>query len=285
MFDDLWQFFSFSERPDKSGGKAYHPSQKASRPIQFHDTSREEDSENSFESMVIKCKSCGARNRIKRHPRDEIPVCGRCGTALEEPRSGQDVNDAFTGEPIDFCREVLQCRKCKVYYHKSSVDVLAAENGGRCVSCSSTHIAKVPGRPAGKKAEAGRARRAGRESTGESKEKASPPPEKVAPFSHLKVTIDTYRDRMGKMVTFEGQVKGVTLSSDGKAYGVMFENKPWMQGLKMLVLRNYLPLVGGAEFLKSLEGRVIRINGLLTSHPFYGDEILVTDRNMILEIR
>ncbi len=53
----------------------------------------------------------------------------------------------------------------------------------------------------------------------------------------------------------------------------------------MLVLKNYLPLVGGADFLKSLEGKVIQIKGLLSSHPFYGDEILVTDSKMILEIR
>lgn len=240
----------------------YHPGEGRSRGISFEEPgqgSKPEPIENA-EVRIISCRKCGSRNRVRIHRQDIIPLCGKCHAGLEDALAPadllKDINDALTGEQIDPGKEVYQCRKCRVYYHGSSLEILKEMNYGNCVSCGSKSMAKV-------------------ESLKEHKRGVNARPSAI--------TIDNYRDFIGRVVTFEGYVPKVEIS--GKSYSVMFENKPWREGLKMLVLRQYVDLLGGADFLRGLQGKILRVKGLLTRHPEYGDEILVVDRTMILDIR
>ena len=274
-------------RSSRDKAKKYHHDSRKPSKLEFNDSAEAQESAKEIEGAIITCEECGARNRLRKHRKNEAPVCGRCGAPIEDPEGTvtvpEDINDAFTGEKIDRLKEVFQCRKCSVYYHRESLELIRKENSGHCISCGNRAIEQVrvkkPRRRPERMSQAGRAAR-----NREVPQRVQEPKAEVK-FSPYSVTIHNYREYMGRMVTFEGFVYCVSPSSDGKAYGAMFEKRSWGEGLKMLVLKNYLPLVGGADFLKSLEGKVIQIKGLLSSHPFYGDEILVTDSKMILEIR
>jgi hypothetical protein len=65
----------------------------------------------------------------------------------------------------------------------------------------------------------------------------------------------------------------------------MLEAKAWTKGLKLVFFRRSLERAGGAEFVQSLEGRRVRVRGLLIEHALFGPEIIVSERSMILEVR
>jgi hypothetical protein len=168
------------------------------------------------------------------------------------------LNDAFTGEPLNAALGLYQCSNCRVYYHESSVSFLRDENYGRCAACSSTDI--VPStstiaRESGRNYEAG------------------------------VVTLTNYREHIGRVVTFLGTVQRLNISRDGRHYALMFENKPWRYGFKMVVFGSNVRSMGGKNFLYNLVGKTIRIRGLLQHHDVFGYEIIATTRSMILEIR
>ena len=65
----------------------------------------------------------------------------------------------------------------------------------------------------------------------------------------------------------------------------MFEQASWSKGLKLVFFRRSIPDAGGVAFIKSLRERHVRVRGLLIGHRFFGPEIIITDRNMILDVR
>lgn len=170
----------------------------------------------------------------------------------------KDIQDAFTGSLLDTTKDIYQCKKCRVYYQSLSIQVLRQENEGCCVSCRSKEIFPVKS------------------------------------FFNVKrginilpniVTLQTFRNHIGQTITFEGYVPRVNVSRDGRSYAVMFEDTSWNNGLKMTVFKGTVRDSGGSRFLRSLQGKTIKIRGLLTNHPTFGFQIVVSHREMILEVR
>jgi len=53
------------------------------------------------------------------------------------------LRDAYSGQPLDGSRPLVQCADCQSLFHAPSADVLKRENGGRCVSCGGRAFAAV----------------------------------------------------------------------------------------------------------------------------------------------
>lgn len=170
----------------------------------------------------------------------------------------KDIQDAFTGALLDTTKDIYKCAQCKVYYQMLSIQVLREENEGRCVSCRSKEIRLV---------------------------KSFSAVTRGINFVPTVVTLSNFKNYIGQTITFEGYVPRVNVSRDGRSYAVMFENTAWNNGLKMTVFKGTVRAAGGSKFLKSLQGRNIRLRGLLTSHPTFGYQIVVSEKEMILEVR
>lgn len=50
------------------------------------------------------------------------------------------VVDALTGAPMDFNHSTWICDNCKCRYGAESMEVIAQENAGKCISCGSKNI-------------------------------------------------------------------------------------------------------------------------------------------------
>ncbi|HOW43505.1 MAG TPA: hypothetical protein PLF03_07545 [Candidatus Omnitrophota bacterium] len=175
---------------------------------------------------------------------------------LNEDLSG--LVDAFTGALLDKSRNIFQCSRCKVFYQEESFKLLQEENSGRCVSCSSTHTIGVV--------------------IGNRFEVKGKNPEVGV------ITLSSYRQYEGRVITFEGSVLNVKQSRRGGDYAVMFEDRSWKDGLKMVVFRRDVQRVGGDSFILNLYGKRVKIRGLLIDHHRFGYEIIVAERSMILSI-
>lgn len=46
-----------------------------------------------------------------------------------------DLVDALTGGPLQPDAGLFHCRRCRVFYHQASAEVLRRENEGRCIAC------------------------------------------------------------------------------------------------------------------------------------------------------
>lgn len=167
------------------------------------------------------------------------------------------LHDALTGAALDIGRGLYQCTTCKVFYHNDSIELLRAENSGRCVSCqSATLVAFSYGaKPAGGK-----------------------------DFTPSIVTLADYHKHVGSVVTFEGFVPLVRESSRGNDFAVMFENKSWKNGFKLVFFRGAVRAVGGRPYINSLQGKTVRVRGLLKNHATFGYEIIVSEPGMILSV-
>ena len=99
------------------------------------------------------------------------------------------------------------------------------------------------------------------------------------------VTLDDYRQHVGRVITFEGEVRRVLSSQRGTDYAVMFEDRGWTRGLKMVVFQGDVGRIGGAPFVSSLRGHRVRVRGLMALHETYGYEIIVSDPAMILSVQ
>lgn len=170
----------------------------------------------------------------------------------------KDLHDAFTGAPLNLALGLYQCTNCQVYYHSESFTVLQEANAGRCVACGSTTVV---------------ARGAKEARTTQGRD-----------YDPNVVTLANFRLHFDRVVTFDGLVRDIKTSKRGKDYAVMFEQASWSKGLKLVFFRRSIPDAGGIAFIKSLRARHVRVRGLLINHRIFGPEIIITDRNMILEV-
>ena len=169
----------------------------------------------------------------------------------------EGLQDAYSGEALSLAKGIVQCGSCKVFYHKSSLQVLNSENGGRCVSCSSV---------VGNTAYTGTTTSDG------------------VNYAPNTVTLDNVRNYVGRVVTFEGRVVDVLQSKRKTDFAVMFENKSWTQGFKLVFFGGTITACGGKAFIQGLQGKSIRVRGLVVKHERFGYEIIISERSMILGV-
>jgi hypothetical protein len=167
------------------------------------------------------------------------------------------VRDALTGQPLRPAPGLHRCTRCHVFYQASSVDFIQRENGGCCAGCGSVSV--FPVNP----------------SHG-SEQRPSDRPEIT--------TLANYRSRVGEVVIFEGRCVRVLPSRSGTAFAVMFENGGWTEGFKLVIRTEFVARVGGADYIRSLAGRTIRVRGLITHSPAFGYEMTVTTHAMMLDV-
>ncbi len=169
----------------------------------------------------------------------------------------EGLHDAFTGAPLDKSLGLHQCQSCKVYYHTESLQILREANNSQCVSCQSTNIIAVIG---ASKSTGGR------------------------DYTPNVVTLQNYKQHEGSVVTFEGRVHKVNESRRGNDFAVMFEDKSWVKGFKLVFFRDGVRKVGGSRYIHSLAGRKVKVRGLVIKHPKFGYEIIVSEKSMILSV-
>jgi hypothetical protein len=169
----------------------------------------------------------------------------------------KDLVDALTGAPLQLSLGLYQCKRCKVFYQPHSVEVIRSENGGRCVACQQAEIVNVTGRS---------------EQRGRNADVSV-------------ITLENYRQFEGHIITFEGLVQTVLISRRGIDYAVMFENRSWTRGFKMVFFRGDVEQFGGPKYLFNLIGHRVLVRGLLVCHEKYGYQIIVSDRAMILGVK
>jgi hypothetical protein len=169
-----------------------------------------------------------------------------------------DLHDALTGAPLNVSLGLYQCKKCKVFYHIDSYKVLTEINSSACVSCKSTDIKLVP--------------RVTLSNTG-------------LEYSPDVITLDNYRNFVGQVVTFEGIVREVKVSKYGNDFAVMFEYKSWIKGFKLVFFKRDITKFGGKSAILNMDGKTIKVRGLIVKHDTFGYQIVVSEKEMILGIR
>ena len=170
--------------------------------------------------------------------------------------------DAFTGIQIDVLRPKYSCT-CGVFYQKTSFEVIQAENHSKCVACGLANITPYS------------------ETSAVSSQAIRVEPKNYIPNI---VTLENYKLYTNQVVTFEGKVEKINVSQRGTDYAVMFENKTWVSGFKLVFFKGVVASIGGTGFVLSLKNKKIRVRGLLIKHQQYGYEIIINDQAMILDI-
>jgi hypothetical protein len=180
---------------------------------------------------------------------------GQASSAKELDLKG--LHDALTGAALDVARGLFHCTTCKVFYHEDSIELLRAENSGRCVSCQATTLVAFA--------------RGQRPSAGKD-------------YTPAVVTLADYHKHVGSVVTFEGFVPLVRESKRGSDFAVMFEQKGWVEGFKLVFFRGAVQKVGGKPYIFSLKGKHVRVRGLIKKHQTFGYQIIVSEPGMILGV-
>ena len=65
----------------------------------------------------------------------------------------------------------------------------------------------------------------------------------------------------------------------------MFQNTSWKWGLKLVFFRGVVHSCGGPNYIKSLEGKTVKVRGFLKNDRKYGWEIIINDPSMILSVK
>ncbi len=173
----------------------------------------------------------------------------------------KDLYDPLSGDPIQIRANqyLFRCKKCSVFYLKDSYDFIVQKNQRKCVSCLSTEI--LPYYYDGKII-------------------------KIVSFNPDFVTLENLHLYVNKSIKFTGTIVKLYESKRGD-YALMFEDKPWVEGFKLIIFYPLMKKGKGLEreFLQSLVGKTITVRGLLQCHEIYGYEILIFKRNMILNIQ
>ena len=170
--------------------------------------------------------------------------------------------DAFTGIQINISKPTYSCI-CGVFYQQNSFELLQAENHSNCVACGKSNITPY---------------------LGVSGVKTQTPKAKPKNYTPNIVTLANYKSFINQVVTFEGTVQNINVSRRGTDYAVMFENKTWAAGFKVVFFKGGVTNVGGPTFVQSLKNKKIRVRGLLIKHQTFGYQIIINDRAMILDI-
>jgi hypothetical protein len=194
-------------------------------------------------------------------PKIQFNDTGGPTSAIKPPseKDLEDLHDAFTGQPLDLALGLYQCGSCKVYYHAESYEVVREENRGQCVACSSASIVALTGETA-------------RSTSGRD-------------YNPNIITLENFRSHVGRVIVFEGHVHDVLKSRRGKDYAVMFERKSWTKGFKLVFFRGAVQKAGGPTYINGLNGKTVRVRGLLINHDIFGYEIVVSEKSMILSAR
>jgi hypothetical protein len=164
------------------------------------------------------------------------------------------LHDAFTGAPLDKILGLYQCQNCTVFYHTESIQVLREVNDSKCVSCQSTNIITFIG---------------WKKTQGKD-------------YTPNVVNLHNYKQHIGSVVTFKGKVVKVRESRRGNDYAVMFEDKSWTNGFKLVFFRTAINRVGGKHYINTLNGKTVKVRGLIVKHKTFGYEIIVSEKSMIL---
>ncbi len=239
---------------DKQRGSTSRPQPPATRqppsPRDVPETSRKPHNSTTFRPSPAAKKTTGIQF-------NNPPAAGSstAGTTPELDLKG--LHDALTGAALDIARGLFQCTSCKVFYHADSVELLRAENSGRCVACQANTLLAVA---------EGQRPRSGKD------------------YTPAVVTLADYHLHVGRVVTFEGFVPSVRESRRGNDFAVMFEDKSWSKGFKLVFFRGAVRAVGGKPFICSLKGKRVRVRGLIVEHKTYGYEIIVSEPGMILGV-
>ena len=194
------------------------------------------------------CKNCNHKNQVGSN------VAG--GDQQVTRQSFEGIVDAFTGLSINFDSAIYTC-KCGAAYQQESYNVLVSENDANCVACKKPNISLYK----------------------ETLETFTEPPRNYDPSV---VSLSNYKSFVNSVVTFEGKVERVQQSRRGLDYAVMFENKSWVEGFKLVFFKGSVRKVGGYRYINSLLGKTIKVRGLLIKHERFGYEIIINDKSMIL---
>ena len=189
---------------------------------------------------------------------------GSAGAHAAPPKLGEQVTDFVTGAALRTSASTYQCAECLAFYSPESFDLLRSENGGRCASCRSVNLRALGGqRP-------------------QDSQRTVPPSARAA--GPGAATLTNFRSFEGQVVTFTGRVVKVLESRRGGDFAVMFEDKSWKHGFKLVFFKGALTAVGGPTYVRSLRGATITVRGLIVNHSQFGYEIIVNDRRMVLKV-
>lgn len=189
---------------------------------------------------------------------------GSSGASSTSKSLGEQVTDFVTGAALITSASTYQCAECLAYYSAESFDLLRSENGGRCASCRSVNLRSLGG-----------------QRQQESRRAVPPTGRATAPGT---ATLANFRSFEGQVVTFTGRVVKVLESRRGGDFAVMFEEKSWKQGFKLVFFKGALRDIGGPTYVRNLRGSTITVRGLIVNHSQYGYEIIVNDRRMVLRV-
>ena len=177
---------------------------------------------------TLTCHQCNKKIRIPEGKSGTV-TCPHCSHSFGySPKTVENqsinlagINDAFTGIEIDQSKQIYSC-ECGVFYQTESFELLRDENNSKCVACSKATISLYSA-TSERTAASNRTR-----------VKSRTKPRNYAPNS---VTLDNYKRHVNQVVTFEGYVHKVNVSRRGSDYAVMFENKSWTKGFKLVFFK------------------------------------------------
>ena len=248
---------STGQRRNASSGK---------NPIKFKTS---EAGRKALQKTLIKCGNCKVTLRVdaSRSGKVKCPKCQNINTIKIKNNISPSINldgimDAFSGVQVDPNNTLYNCA-CGVFYQEDSYELLAAENNSNCVACGNSNITLYSTQ------------------TGAAKDKAK---QRARNYDPNAVTLSNYRDFVNQVVTFEGSVKAIKESRRGNDFAIMFENKSWTQGFKLVFFKGAARKAGGKRYINSLNGKKIRVRGLLIKHQTFGYEIVVNDKSMVTKI-
>lgn len=238
----------------------------AKNPISFKTS---ETGTGASKKTLIKCENCKVSLRVDSSKSGKVK-CPKC-QHINEIKSNNSVSsginldgilDAFSGVQVDPNNTLYNCA-CGVFYQTDSYELLAAENNSNCVACGNNNITLYSTQ------------------TSAAKNKAK---QRARNHDPNAVTLSNYKDFVNQVVTFEGTVTAIKESRRGNDFAIMFENKSWTQGFKLVFFKGAARKAGGKRYINSLKGKKIQVRGLLIKHRTFGYEIIVNDKSMVAEL-